>query len=163
MPNIKRALLTAGLVLLLPASAWLQDAKPNFTGKWSLDVTKSDFGPIPPPDSMVAVIDHQEPNVKITTTQKAQGEEVVNSRSLTTDGKPNTNKLKLGGGEAEVTSTTTWDGKKLRTSFKLDTAGGPIDVSEALELSEDGKSMILVRDYKSAQGPFSTRVVFNKQ
>jgi hypothetical protein len=163
MAHIKRALLTAGLVLLLPASAWLQDTKPNFTGKWSLDVTKSDFGPIPPPDSMVTVIDHQEPNVKITTTQKAQQEEVVNTRHLTTDGKPNTNKLKMAGGETEVTSTTTWEGKKLRTSFKLDTPGGPIDVSEALELSEDGKSIVLVRDYKMAQGPFTTRVIFNKQ
>ena len=160
---MKRAFITAGLVLLLPVSAWLQDTKPNLTGKWSLDIAKSEFGPIPPPESMVAVIEHQEPNVRITTTQKSPDGEIVNSRSLTTDGKPNTNKLKTMGGEVEVKSTTSWDGKKLRTSFTLEVAGGAIDVAEALELSEDGKSLILVRDYKSAQGPFMTRAVFNKQ
>jgi hypothetical protein len=160
---MKRAFIIAGLVLLLPASAWLQDTKPNFSGKWNLDLAKSEFGPVPPPDSMIAVIEHQEPNVKITTTQKAQQQEIVNTRSLTTDGKPNTNKLKGMGGEVEVTSTTKWDGRKLRTSFKLETPGGAVDIAEAIELSEDGKSLILARDYTSPQGPFTTRAVFNKQ
>ena len=59
----------------MAAAAWAQDAVPNFTGKWSIDIAKSDFGPMPPPESVVHVIDHKEPNIKVVTTQKgAQGE-----------------------------------------------------------------------------------------
>ena len=35
-------------VVAAPASAGV---KPNFSGTWKLDVTKSDFGVLPPPNS----------------------------------------------------------------------------------------------------------------
>ena len=161
---MKKTLVASSLILVLAAvSALAQDAKPNFSGTWNMDLSKSDFGPVPAPDSLVAVIEHKEPSVKITTTQKGQQGEIVNERILTTDGKENTNKMRMMGGEQEIKSTSKWNGKKLTTAFKLDVQGAPVEFNDAWELSDDGKVMTIVRDIKTPQGDFTTKTVFSKQ
>jgi hypothetical protein len=164
---MKKTLLPAFVVLVaLPvaASAWAQDATPNYTGKWSIDLAKSDFGPMPPPESVVHVIEHTEPNLKIVTTQKGPQGETTNERMLTTDGKENVNKMRMGGAEPqEVRSTSKWNGKTLATAFKLDMQGNTFDVNDSWKLSDDGKVLTIMREIKSAQGDFGTTMVFNKQ
>lgn len=68
---MRRAFGAAIATLLVTASIGAQGT-PNFSGTWSLDVAKSDFGPAPPPESVVMVIDHKEPTIKSTTAQKSQ-------------------------------------------------------------------------------------------
>ena len=48
-----KTLLGTLVVALLagPALAARQDAKPDFSGTWVLDINKSDFGQMPPPQS----------------------------------------------------------------------------------------------------------------
>lgn len=152
-------MLTA-VLLLAPA---VQDTKPDFSGKWTLDVAKSDFGQMPPPDSIVAVIEHKEPNIKIRTTQKGQQGEITNERAMTTDGKENSNTLKTMMGDQPITSTTKWNGKALSTAFRLTIQDMSLDVMESWELSPDGKTLTVTRDIKSQQGDFSQKTVFNKQ
>ena len=152
------------LVFLLSASARAQDATPNFTGKWNLDVAKSDFGPMPPPDSVVHVIEHKEPNIKIVTTQKSAQGETTNERLLTTDGKENVNKMRMGpDGEQEVKSTSKWNGKALATSFQITAQGNVFDINDSWTLSADGKVLTVLREIKAAQGEFTATTVFNKQ
>lgn len=160
---MKKAILTTCAVLVLSVSAWAQDATPNFTGKWAIDIAKSDFGPMPPPDSVVHVVEHKEPNIKIVTTQKTPQGETTNERSLTTDGKENVNKMRMGPGEQEVKSTTKWNGKALATAFKLDMQGNAFEINDSWKLSDDGKVLTIVREIKSAQGDFTATTVFNKQ
>ena len=162
---MKNTLLSAMFVLIVLPIAVLraQDATPNFTGKWSLDAAKSDFGPMPPPESVVHVIEHKEPTVKIVTTQKGAQGEVTNERQLTTDGKENVNKMRMGPGEQDVKSNTKWSGKALTTRFKLDMQGNVFDVNDAWTLSDDGKVLTIVREIESAQGAFTTTTVYNKQ
>ena len=163
---MKNTVLSALFVLLvLPVAASLraQDATPNFTGKWSLDAAKSDFGPMPPPESIVHVIEHKEPSVKIVTTQKGAQGEITTERQLTTDGKDNVNKMRMGPGEQDVTSTTKWSGNALTTRFKLDMQGNAIDVNDSWKLSDDGKVLTIVRGIETAQGAFTTTTVYNKQ
>jgi hypothetical protein len=166
LAGMKNPLLSALFVLLVfsvAASLRAQDATPNFTGKWSLDASKSDFGPMPPPESVVHVIEHNEPSVKIVTTQKGAQGEATTERQLTTDGKENINKMRMGPAEQDVKSTTKWNGKALTTAFKLDMQGNVLDVNDSWKLSEDGKVLTIVRDIKSAQGDFTLTMVFNKQ
>jgi hypothetical protein len=113
MKNIAVALFSLAVVdgrAAVPAARTQAD----FTGKWTLDLSKSDFGQMPVPESMVSVIEHKEPTVKISRPRR-----VSRARSrpsaLTTDGKPNTNKVRNMMGEQEMASTTTWEGKKLIT------------------------------------------------
>ncbi len=44
-------------------------AKPNYSGTWKLNAAKSDFGPIPGPDSRTDVIEHNDPALKVSTSQ----------------------------------------------------------------------------------------------
>jgi hypothetical protein len=160
---MKRHLSLTVLLLILAASAGAQDAKPDFSGKWVLDAAKSDFGPSPPPEFITHVIEHKEPNIKIVTSQKSMQGETTNERNLTTDGKDNTNKMRLMGGEQEVKSSSRWDGGKLATTMKFDVQGTPIELNDTWELSEGGKVLTILRLAKTPQGDFTVKTVFNKQ
>jgi hypothetical protein len=162
---MRKTLFAVCLLLLPAASPWAQDTKPNFSGTWNLDVAKSDFGGAPPPDSIVYVIEHKDPSLKITSTQKSQQGELANTRNLTTDGKETVNKLRsmFQAGEQDVKSTMKWNGKKLANALKLDIQGNAIDITEAWELSDDGKVLIIGRDLTTPQGDFQQKYVFNKQ
>ena len=160
---MKRMHVAICLILLAAATAVAQDAKPDFSGTWTLDLAKSDFGQMPAPDSLVSVIEHKEPNLKITTTQKGQQGELTNTRVLTTDGKENVNKLQTMGGEQEVKSTTRWNGRALTTAFTIDAQGTAIEVSDSFALSADGKVLTVTREVKTPQGDLATKMVFNKQ
>lgn len=150
-------------MFLLAVSTWAQDTKPDLSGTWNLDVAKSDFGGAPAPDSIVHVIEHKDPNLKITSTQKSQQGELTNTRNLTTDGKENINKMRTMAGEQDVKSTSRWNGMKLANALKLDIQGSPIDINEAWELSDGGKVLSIARDIATPQGDFHQRYVFNKQ
>ena len=160
---MNRTLSTAGVMLLLAVPAVAQNGTPNFSGTWTLDVAKSDFGPAPPPDSVVMVVDHKEPTIKTTTTQKGAQGDATNESTLTTDGKENVNKLRAMGGEQDVRSTTKWNGKKLATARTLEIQGMTISMNDAWELSDDGKVMTIVRTIGTPQGDFTTKMILNKK
>lgn len=160
---MKKNLAAAVLICLIAAAGWAQDARPDFSGTWTLDLAKSDFGPTPPPESMVLVVEHQDPNLKTTNTQKGQQGETKTERTLTTDGKENINKMRTMAGDQDVKSTTKWNGSKLETAFKLDAGGMTVDIADAWELSPDGKVFTIVRDLKTPQGDFTQKLIFNKQ
>jgi hypothetical protein len=160
---MKKSVFAAALVLLLGAFATAQDAKPDFSGKWNLDLAKSDFGQAPAPLSIVLVIEHKEPNIKVSNTQTLQQGVMSNVRNITTDGKENTNTMRAMGVEQDVKSTTKWDGTKLVTAAKVDFQGMTTDILDSWELSSDGQSLTLAREFKTSQGNFSQKQVFNKQ
>ena len=74
MKNAILNVCAAALLLLLSASAVAQDATPNFTGKWNLDVAKSEClgitaafecdAALLSDDAMGTVAPNQEPRVK---------------------------------------------------------------------------------------------------
>lgn len=160
---MKRIFVPTALMLFLAVGARAQDGRPNFSGTWTLDVVKSDFGPSPPPESLVIVIEHNEPNIKTKATQKGPQGETTNERNLTTDGKENPNKVRTMMGEQDVKSTSKWDSRKLATAYKLDIQGMVVEVSESWELSDEGKVLTVVRDLKTPQGDFAQKMVFSKQ
>lgn len=162
---MKTRLFLAGCAaaVLLTISAAAQGALPNFTGTWTLDAAKSDFGPMPGPDSIVMVIDHKDPALKVTTTQKSQMGDSSNDSTYTTDGKNNVNKMRSPAGDQDVTSTTKWNGKVLTTSRTIDAQGMSIGIDDAWDLSADGTVMTVNRQLKTPQGDFSMKLVLNKK
>jgi len=159
---MKHALLALAVAGGLAASPAAQAAKPNFTGTWTLDVSKSDFGPSPPPESMVMVVEHKDPAIRIKTTQKSAEGETVNDRSLTTDGKPNTNKITMVGGVAQsVTSNSKWDGTKFVTTYPLDIQGTTITFVDSWSL--EGSVLKIARNVTTPEGTIVISTVFNKK
>jgi hypothetical protein len=95
------------LALLTLALGLVQaQAKTDFSGTWKLNAGKSDFGPMPPPDSMTEKITHADPSLKanIATTGGMQGD-MTYDVSYTTDGKECVNHV----GENEFKSTLHWE------------------------------------------------------
>ena len=154
------SLVAAALILAVSLSA---QGLPNFTGTWTLDAAKSDFGPIPPPESIVMVIDHKEPTLKVNVTQKTPMGEATNDSTYTTDGKDNINKMRSPAGEQDVKSTTKWNGKTLLTSRTIDAQGMSIGIEETWDLAPDGKVLTINRMLKTPQGDFNTKITLNKQ
>jgi len=136
--------------------------KPNFSGNWTLDTAKSDFGQFPVPDTQTNLIEHQGINIKLTQTIKGDavpGGEASSERNYTTDGKPNVNRL----GQQDVKSISRWDGNTLIVETKLETPDGTVEIRDAWELTNGGKRMVVSRDFKDLQSGGRQRFVFHKQ
>src|SRR5713226_6378521 len=113
MNMLRKGIFTVLTVSALAASLVAQ-SKPNFSGTWKLNVAKSDFGPLPAPESRTDVIEHSDPNLKdVVSAQGAQGKQDFTA-NYTTDGKEVTNKM----GPREVKSTASWEGNNLVVNSK---------------------------------------------
>jgi len=158
-----RVYLAASAVLLAITLSTAAQGLPNFSGTWTLDTAKSDFGPMPGPDSVVMTIDHKDPALKVNVAQKSQMGDATNDSTYTTDGKENTNKMRSPAGEQDVKSTTKWSGKKLATSRTIEAQGMSIGIEETWDLSAYGKVLTIDRTLNTPQGAFSTKMVMNKK
>ncbi len=148
------ALLTAALGLSHA------QAKTDFSGTWKLDMSKSDFGPLPPPDSLTEKISHQDPSLKanISSTGGMQGDATYDV-AYTTDGKECVNKV----GDNEFKSTLKWDGDDLVVDTKGSFGGTDFTSKDRWNLSSDGKTLTVTRHLTSAMGEADMKETFAKQ
>jgi hypothetical protein len=149
-------------VIALAACATLAAAadKPNFSGEWSLDLDKSNFGPMPPPSALSRKIQHNDPEMTMeqTTTGGPQGDQTVKFK-YSTDGKETSNEIM--GNPAKTTAA--WDGNALVISMSLDAGGNEIKITDRVTLSDDGKVMTDAQHLVLPQGELDLTYVLNKK
>lgn len=134
---------------------------PNLSGTWKLNISKSNFGQIPPPASQTDAIEDSEPSVKIAEDQKGGMMGDMNlTTTISTDGKETTS---AGMGGAEVKSTAHWDGRSLVVNSKTNFQGSDVTIKDTYTLSEDGKTLTEVAHIESSMGNFDTTSVYDKQ
>ena len=155
--TLRKSLTMAFVLSLALASA--MSARPNFTGNWKLNAQKSDYGPMPAPESSVLKIDHNDPEIKVSANTSTQMGDMSFEAKYTTDGKENTNNM----GPMVVKTTSTWDGEALVQSGKMDFDGNEITMKGKWTLSEDGKTMTQASHVTSPQGEFDMKAVYEKQ
>jgi hypothetical protein len=149
------------LTLLTLALGLVQaQAKTDFSGTWKLNTGKSDFGPMPPPDSMTQKITHQDPSLKanVATTGGPQGD-MTYDVSYTTDGKECVNHV----ADNEFKSTLKWDGDELVVDTKGSFGGNDFTSKDRWTLSADGKTLTRAQHVSSAMGEADMKMVFEKQ
>ena len=150
----------ATLWATLAAVALPAPAKPNFSGDWKLNTSKSTFGQMPAPSSMTSKITHADPKVSTATkTVGDQGEFEILS-NYTTDGKESTNQ---GFGGNPTTSTAKWDGNTLLIDTKGKFGENEFTMQDKWNLSEDGKVLTIQRTFKSSMGEGEQKMVLEKQ
>jgi len=134
--------------------------KPNFSGTWKLNTAKSDFGPLPGPDSQTSIIDQNDPALKINSksTGGPQGDQNI-TLALTTDGKEVTNSI----GGNEVKSTVVWEGNHLVTSAKLKFQDQDVSIKSVWTMGADGKTMTQDVHFTSPMGEADQKLLFDKQ
>ena len=127
-------LATLGLVA---AGLIFAAGRPDLSGVWVMDLKQSDFGAVPPPDSLTRTIEHREPSLIFTDEQVSQLGPEKAVRKYTTDGKETTYEWT----GSTVRSAAHWDGDVLVTVGKVDAGGMDVLVTGRITLSSDGKVM----------------------
>ena len=134
-------------------------AKSDFSGTWKINAGKSEFGPMPPPDSMTQKIVHEDPSLKVNIVQTGGGGDMTYDMAYTTDGKECVNHL----GDNEFKSTLKWDGDDLVTDTKGSFDGNAFTAKDRWTLSDGGKTMTMQRHISTDGGDFDIKLVFEKQ
>ncbi|MGA2327375.1 MAG: hypothetical protein ABSH05_13915 [Bryobacteraceae bacterium] len=149
------------LAVLIPASlaVALAAAPPNFSGAWKVNLAKSDFGPRPAPNSASSKIDHKDPSLKVAGTEVGEQGERTFELNFSTDGAETTNQL----GPFTMKSKAHWEGNVLMVESKASTENGELAIKDKWTLSEDGKTLTVIRTLSGPQGEMSMKVVQDKQ
>jgi hypothetical protein len=163
---MKRVLIAA-LALLIAAGAVAADKpaaakaatsdKPNFSGEWTMNAAKSNFGQVPAPAKFVRKIQHHEPSLTVIEEQSAGGRDSTTTRKITTDGKSVT--LELNGAAALCSSV--WDGTDLVATTALDSVG--LKFTDRMSLSSDSKTLTSKVQIATPQGDADLIIVFDRQ
>jgi hypothetical protein len=142
----------AWLSLLLAFAALAQNPKPDFSGRWTIDTAKSNYGGRPAPKTYVEVIEHKDPALTISSTSEDQRGESKMFLKFTTDDRDCVNEVNGN----EFHSKSHWDGAKLVTTVTGDRG---LSMVEVRSLSANGKVQTVETYMGSMQGaPAMTRV-----
>jgi len=133
--------------------------KPNFSGTWKLNTSKSDFGAMPAPDTRTDKITHEDPDLKDSFTQSGQMGEVSADMKYSTDGKETTNSVRGN----ELKSTAKWAGDELVIDGKTSFNGADVTLQDRWSLSADGKTLTIQRHVNSPMGETDQKIVLEKQ
>lgn len=148
--------LLTGLVLL--ASSVF--AAPNLTGDWKLNLSKSQYGLMPPPLEVTRKIKLEGVSLFMSTYQKSAQREGTSELKYTTDGKLSINKMTNG----EAKGTARWEGDALIIESSQQNGPAEIKSRETWTLSSDGKTLtILTHLTIPQQGELDVKQVFDKQ
>jgi hypothetical protein len=134
-------------------------AKPNFSGEWKMNASKSEFGPMPAPSSRTDKIAHADPDLKVTSTAATPQGDMTLDLKYTTDGKESTNEIRGN----PMKSAASWDGDALVIKTKASFQGNDVTLADRWTLSEDGKTLTVSRHITAPQGEFDQKTVFEKQ
>lgn len=146
------------LLLAIPVAMLVAADKPDYSGHWVIDLAKSDFGMIPPPEKMERDIDHKDPQMQIKSMQKSERGEFTTESKYTTDGKEAT--VQMRGRDAKVIAK--WAVGKLEVNTKSEFNGTEITQNETWTLSSDGKTLTIDNVITAPQGEFAAKSVFTK-
>jgi hypothetical protein len=156
----RRPLLPMLALAGLSATLMMAADKPDFSGSWKMNATKSDFGPMPAPDKLDWTVKHADPKLtySVVSAGGPQGDATYDL-TYTTDGKDSVNKVR----DTEVKRVAAWDGSKLVIKSKREVQGMEISLVETWTLSDDGKTLTIVRNASTPQGDFTLTTVMDKQ
>jgi hypothetical protein len=151
------------------AAAFAQEAKPNFTGDWTLDREKSEMGEPRQGGGGGGgrgrgmgmgsfSITHDGDTLVLKRKVEFQGEERTSSRAI-----PTARRMSMRCRGNSVKSKTHWDGAKLVTESVMETPNGTRETKEVRSLSADGKTMTVETTSKGGFGEGTRKMVYNKK
>lgn len=132
--------------------------RPSFTGTWALNHAKSQLQ-VPPPDSTIFVIAHDEPIVRLFRTHARAGRLDTVTITLRTDSSRIDGELR----GAKTTSRTWWEGNQL--VFWLTLSRGDQRASQTVRysLGDGGKTFTAVEDVDAGPNSHLNRWVFDRR
>jgi hypothetical protein len=159
---MKRVVLLAlATAIVLPFHVRAQ-AKPDFSGTWTLDTAKSD----PAPQGRggggggggTQTIKQTGTELAVTT----EGRQGPQTMTYKLDGSESTNQVMGRGGAQTVKSTAKWDGSSLVIETTRDFNGMSITSKEVRRLDNGGKEMHVETTAQTPNGEQKRKVVYTK-
>jgi len=144
-------------------------SKPDFTGTWTLDPTKSESTP----GGRGAAggggggrgSGSSQLTIKQTTDQMvivAGAGQATRMLTYKLDGSESTNEIPGRGGSTVAKSAAKWDGSSLVIETTRDVAGTPITTKEVRTLDSGGQEMVVETTIETPQGPRKRTAVYTK-
>ncbi|HYM24028.1 MAG TPA: hypothetical protein VEU08_12505 [Vicinamibacterales bacterium] len=148
------AILALSAAIVIPFTARAQ-SKPDFSGTWTMDASKSD----PAPQGRRGGMGGGSQTVKQTATEitiESQGRGGAQTMVYKLDGSKSMNKVMGRGGEQSVESTAKWDGSTLVIETTRDFGGQSVTTKETRKM--DGANMVVETSFNGN----SRKVVYTK-
>ena len=147
----KRVFLTIALAQTLCSAQ-----KADFSGSWTLNKAKSNFGSLPEqmiPDAATRTITNNEASMKVSGADKSSRGERPLQLTFKLDGSPSVNSQR----GADVTTNAAWDGEVVVMKSKIDVGGTAVDMEERYSLSADRQ--VLFNDTKVMGTPIGDVII----
>jgi hypothetical protein len=160
---MRRVLVTAIVAaVVIPFTARAQ-SKPDFSGTWTMDASKSD--PAPQGRGGGGGGGGGSVTIKQTATDLAitsEGRGGPQTMTYKLDGSESTNQVMGRGGAQEVKSKAKWDGSSLVIDTTRDFQGMSITTHEVRKLDAGGKEMTVEMTTQTPQGEQKRKVIYTK-
>jgi len=147
------------LAAALGLTAMEAQAKPNLTGDWKLNVSRSEFGEFPAPASMTMKNTHEEPSLKVLSKAVSDAGEANYDLTFRTDGVETVNTV----GPTEMKSVSSWEGETLVLKTKGTFGDTDVTLVDKWDLSDGGKTLTIRRHWSSSRGELDQKLVLEKQ
>ncbi|WP_188759202.1 hypothetical protein [Edaphobacter acidisoli] len=142
-------------------------AQPNLSGAWKLNVAKSDFGQVPPPNSELEIIQQTATAITIAAANDSDdtGKQIyilpipiaATEASTPAGNFSTTDDFKI------LSSKAQWQGATLVVDQKMNYKGSNGTVHSVYSLSADGKTLTRQTHYSLDLGEFDVTYIFDKQ
>ena len=130
--------------------------KADFSGSWTLNKAKSNFGSLPEqmiPDAATRTITNDEASMKVSGADKSSRGERALQLTFKLDGSASVNSQR----GADVTTNAAWDGAVVVMKSKIDVGGTAVDMEERYSLSADRQ--VLFNDTKVMGTPIGDVII----
>lgn len=145
---LPRVFAMLSLVCLVVAPIHAQ-TPPDFTGTWTLNVLRSDYGPFAAPERRTDVIEHRNASLRLTRREvPSGGQERTGEWSCSTERIECTNTI----GGTELKSIAHWEGPVLVVDTKTTYQGQEAFLEDRWQLSSDRRVLTITRHAVSPQG-----------
>jgi len=160
-------MLSLSLAVFSAVAACAQVPPPNLTGKWKLNVAKSEFGSIPGPDSRTDEIVQNGQEIKQSVASEGPQGKQDYTLSLTADGKerpvPADSSMAHIGQLTMQKVAASWDGSTLAVAESMRFQDTDVQVTNRYDLSPDGAVLTITSHVASSMGEMVRKLVFDRQ
>jgi hypothetical protein len=149
-----------------PATAPPATAKPDLTGTWTLNLEKSNYDQVPPPQDEVIVFAKTSGTFTIATSSDNERGKEVYTLPFTTDGAETPTPKGVFADTATLQYLSTkgeWQGSSLVLTQTIQYQSSPGTLKSTYTLSPDGKTLTCAMHISVSQGEFDTTSVYDKQ
>jgi hypothetical protein len=150
-----RIILTLCAALVLTASGATAADHPDFSGTWTLNPAKSNFGFAPIPKKLEYRIVHKDPDLKFTIVMSTLSGEAPHEIVCSTDGKQSIAHNAAG----EMRTMARWEGDVLIITSRQDAGGNEVRTEERWSLSPDRKQLTVENSFSSPGGQENVTLV----